>query len=833
MKVIIVGGVAGGASTAARLRRLDENCEIVMFERGPYISFANCGLPYYIGNTIKERENLLLKTPEEMSDRFNMDVRVNSEVKSINRENKTISVLDKKSSITYEENYDYLVLSPGSTPIRPRIEGIDAENIFSLWNIPDTDKIKNFVTTKDVKTATVIGGGFIGLEMVENLEQLGIKVNLVEMSNQVMAPIDFEMAQIVHEHLADSGVNMYLSNGVSKFTHENNITNVVLQDGTKLPSDMVILSIGILPNSELAKGCNLPTNKRGGIIVDDHMLTEDKSIYALGDVATVTNYITKEETMIPLAGPANKQGRIVANNLVGRDSVYEGSQGTSVAKIFDLTVSSTGLNEKQLIASGKKYKEDYLINIIEPKDHASYYPGAFSMYLKLIYDLNGKILGAQNIGTEGVEKRIDVIATAIRFGGTIYDLQRLELSYAPPYSSAKDPVNMIGFAAENELNGDVLPIRPEEMLNLDLEKNIIIDVREQLEASLGSIENSINIPVDNIRNEMSKLPKDKTLIVYCSVGLRGWIAARILSQNGFKVKNLVGGSHIYNRYIKDFSKISISNNEPINDKTSIKNNNVEKQIPSELLNTSCDLDNAILLDACGLQCPGPIMKLNKKMENLSDGEIVKVCATDPGFIVDSQAWAKKTGNTFIKKDKEDRTFVSYIQKGSNIVTSEKNIVTNDKNATTMVVFSGDFDKAIASFIIANGAKAMGKDVTLFFTFWGLNILRKTEKVAVKKPFLEKAFGTMMPRGTSKLKLSNMNMLGMGQKMIKHVMNQKNVMPLEQLMKEAIDSGVKIVACTMSMDIMGIKSEELIDGIDYGGVAAYLGAAEDSNHNLFI
>ncbi len=824
-KIVIVGGVAGGASTAARLRRLDEDATIVMLERSPYISFANCGLPYYIGGTIKERDALLLQSPEAMNARFNIDIRVENEVVDVDPEKKTITVRDLKTSTKYEESYDTLVLSTGSTPIKPPIKGIDAKNIFSLWNIPDTDRIKSYLDNHDVKTAVVVGGGFIGLEMAENLHDLGIRVHLVEMLNQVMTPLDYELAQLVHSHLSAKGVSLDLDNGVQSFEYNKGVTTVTLKDGSKIDADIVILSIGISPNSQLGKLAGLELNQRGGIVVDQYMKTSNPDIYALGDVVEVTEYVMGGKAMIPLAGPANKQGRIVANNICGRNSIYEGSQGTGVAKIFDLTVSTTGFNEKMLNRQGKEYGKDYHVSIIQPKSHAGYYPGAYGMTLKVIFDNEGKVLGAQNVGIDGVEKRIDVIATAMRFGGTIYDLQRLELNYAPPYSSAKDPVNMIGFAAENILKGDQAAIHPREIKDINPETTMIIDVREKEEVELGKIEGSIHIRVNDIRAKLSSIPKDKNLVVYCAVGLRGYIATRILKQHGYKARNLIGGYSLYKYYIKDFTKLS-------NKETGIQKK--EESTESQKLFYSSfkeeALKDAIVLDACGLQCPGPIMKLSKKMPSLADGEILKILATDIGFLEDSKAWAKNTGNTFISSGKESKNYFAYIAKGSNAVKSSS---APSFTGSTQVVFSGDLDKAIASMIIANGAAAMGKKVSLFFTFWGLNILRKPEKINVKKTAKEKMFGFMMPRGSKKLPLSQMNMGGMGSKMIKDIMHEKNVDTLEKLMKSAMDNGVKFIACTMSMDLMGIKKEELIDGIEFGGVATYLGDAEQSNHNIFI
>ncbi len=839
-KTIIVGGVAGGASTAARLRRLDENAEILIIEKGPFISFANCGLPYHIGGTIKSRDSLLLQTPEAMKARFNIDVRVENEVITIDKAAKKVQIKNLKSEEVYEEDYDTLVLSPGSTPLRPPIKGIDAKNIFSLWNIPDMDKIISYIKENEVKDAVVVGGGFIGIEMAENLRDLDMEVSLIEMGEQVMAPLDFDMAQIVHSHLEANGVDLYLKNGVESFSYneDTNTTTVSLQDGSQIDSELVILSIGIRPNSHLAKDAGLELNACGGIVTDEHMKTSDPNIYALGDAAEVTHFITGEKTMIPLAGPANKHGRICADNIVGRDQhVYTGSQGTSVAKIFDLTVSTTGLNEKDLIRAGKEYGKDYHVAIINPKSHAGYYPGAFPMCLKLVFDKQGKVLGAQNVGVEGVEKRIDVIATAIRFGASIYDLQKLELSYAPPYSSAKDPVNMVGFAAENIFNGDQKPILFREVKDIDKENSIILDVRDIEEYNLGSIDGAKHIPVNELRARIDELPKDKEIITYCAIGVRGYIACKMLKQKGYKCRNLIGGYSIYKHYIKDFSKAKTKKNinkasEEELRKEAIKMQETLSKSVQNMNNTPSkeELANACELDACGLQCPGPILSLTNKIKELNDGDILKINATDMGFLEDAKGWAKQTGNTFISSGKEKKSYYVYIKKGS---ATQATAPTHSFDGSTQVLFSGDLDKAIASMIIANGAAAMGKKVSIFFTFWGLNVLRKREKVAVNKTFKEKMFGFMMPRGTSKLGLSQMNMGGMGAKMIKDTMTEKNVLTLDELMKTALDNGVKFIACTMSMDLMGIKEEELIDGVEYGGVATYLSDANESNHNIFI
>jgi len=832
-KVLIVGGVAGGASTAARLRRVDEQAQIIMFERGDYISFANCGLPYYIGEAIEEREALLVQTPEGMGARFNMDIRVRNEVLSIDKEKKTVRVMNHNTNEAYEESYDVLVLSPGSTPLRPPIPGIDAPNIFSLWNIPDTDMIKGYVDDKKPQHAVVIGGGFIGLEMAENLHERGCTVSVVEMAEQVMQPIDFEMANITHQHMKQQGVDLRLSDGVKAFHHDKRSgkTSVELQSGAQIETDLVILSIGIRSNSQLAKDAGLDVNPRGGIVVDDYMKTSNENIYALGDAIEVVDFNDKTKTMVPLAGPANKQGRIVANNIAGIKETYKGTQGTSIAKVFDLAVANTGHNEKTLINNGKVYGEDYKTIIIHSKSHAGYYPGAMPMTLKLIYGLDGKIIGAQGVGHDGVDKRIDVIATALRYGGTIYDLKDLELAYAPPFGSAKDPVNMLGFVAENVLTGKSEHVHWNQIHDFDEKETIILDVREEIERELGYIEGSYHIPLDQLRERADELDKNKHIIVYCAVGLRGYVGERVLRQLGFdKVYNFSGGYTTYScMFCQNPDDADKCGGNMCDCDINFADDGSIEEFPIQ------ETGEVVKLNACGLQCPGPIMQVYKRMEEMYDGDVLEVRATDPGFASDIGVWASKTGNTLITVDKnEKKEVVARLMKGQKRapMVSGNSIVELPEDKT-MVVFSGDMDKAIASLIIANGAASMGRNVTMFFTFWGLNILRRHEKVSASKDFLGAMFSGMMPRGTKKLGLSKMNMFGMGPKMIRMVMKKHNVDSLETLLQTAIDNGVNIVACNMSMDLMGITEGELIDGVNMGGVATYLGAAEEANVNLFI
>ena len=542
MKIVIVGGVAGGASAATRLRRLDENAQIVLFERGEHISYANCGLPYYIGGTIKEREALLVQTPRAMKDKFNIDVRVQSEVTAIDRKNKTVSVTDLRTGKRYDESYDKLILSPGAAPVRPPIPGIEQEGIFTLRTVPDTDAIKEAVDKGKPSEAVVVGGGFIGLEMAENLHSRGIKVTIVEAADQVMAPIDYEMACIVHRHILSKGLKLYLKDGVKAFHKEGKRVKVELQSGKLLAADMVILAIGVRPDVSLAKDAGLEIGERRGIKVNSYLQTSDPDIYAVGDAIEVKDFVNGSDTVIPLAGPANKQGRIAANNIYGAGEQYHGTQGTSVVKVFDLTVAATGNSEKTLKGMGMDYRKSYT----ESDSHAGYYPGASPLNIKLLFAPDGKVLGAQVVGYEGVDKRIDVLASAIRFGRTVYDLEELELAYAPPYSSAKDPVNMAGYVAANCLKGDMEIIHWDQVDQLDRDKVFILDVRPPEETSTGSIEGAVNIPLNDLRARIDEVPRDKEIVVYCKVGLRAYIAYRMLVQKGFRnVKNLSGGYQLY------------------------------------------------------------------------------------------------------------------------------------------------------------------------------------------------------------------------------------------------------------------------------------------------
>jgi NADPH-dependent 2,4-dienoyl-CoA reductase/sulfur reductase-like enzyme/peroxiredoxin family protein/rhodanese-related sulfurtransferase/TusA-related sulfurtransferase len=819
-KIVIIGGVAGGASTAARLRRLSEEAEIIMLEKSNYISYANCGLPYYIGGIIEDRDNLFVMTPQKFKEWLNVDVRTRNEVISIDRDRKKVLIRDHLNDKEYFESYDYLVLSPGSEPIRPPLSGIDSEGIFTLRTVNDTDNIYHFLKENLPRKAVVIGAGYIGLEMAENLQHRGLEVTVVEMAPQVLPPLDADMAALVQQYLYAVGMKLKLGSGVKQFQHTANGNLVVeLNNGEMIETDLVILSIGVKPDLKLALEAGLDINK--GIVVNEKMQTSDPSIYALGDAVEVQHLVTGRPAFIPLAGPANKQGRIVANNISGSSDTYKGTQGTSVLKLFDMTAATTGANERVLKDAGV----DYLSIIIHPNSHAGYYPGASPLSLKLLFSREGFILGAQAVGFSGVEKRIDVLATALRSGSSIYDLQELELAYAPPYSSAKDPVNMAGFVAANLLGGNYKVIGAADIDALDRERNQIIDVRESEEFELGAIAGAVNIPLGQLRNHLDKINPAKPVITYCSVGLRSYLATRILTLNGFKdVRNLNGGFRIYQALQNDFKNEGESK---------MQNNNDQDLQPVAATVADC----SIKLDVCGLQCPGPIMQVFRKMKGVHDGAVIEVCATDPGFSADIESWCQRTGNTLLDRGHNGKGFTALIRKGNGLAAKTADApaascqtIENDK---TIVVFSGELDRALAALIIANGSAAMGRRVTLFFTFWGLNILRRNEKVKVNKALLDRMFGWMMPRGSKKLGLSKMNMAGMGPKMIRMVMKNKNVDSLEALLQQAMEAGVRLVACQMSMDIMGIKEEELLDGVEFAGVASYLDAAESSDVNLFV
>lgn len=814
MKHLIIGGVAGGATAAARIRRVSESDDIVLFEKGEYISYANCGLPYYIGGTIADRDRLFVQTPEAFGRRFNIDVRVRSEVLSIDKEAKKVKVKSPDGSI-YEESYDKLLMSPGAMPLIPPLPGIGSEGIFTLRNVADTDAVKSYMKEHAVRRTAIVGAGFIGLEMAENLHEAGVEVAIVEMADQVMTPVDYSMAAIVHQHLQQKDVRLYLKTAVSAFEKKENGISVMFRSGEKIEVDLVILSIGVRPVVSLAVEAGLEIGPRGGIKVNEYLRTSDSSIYAVGDAIEYPHPVDGRPWLNYLAGPANRQARIVADNMVFGDKVrYEGSIGTSIAKVFDLTVAAAGMSAKRLKESGI----DYRSITIHPNSHAGYYPGAASMTVKLLFSpADGRLFGAQIVGYDGVDKRIDLIAQVIKNGGVVSDLVRTEHAYAPPYSSAKDPVALAGYVAENVLSGRMTPIYWREVRDMDRSAVTLVDVRTPEEFAARAVEGAINIPLDSMRQSLDRIPADKPVVVYCAVGLRGYLASNILRQHGFKdVRNLIGGLKTYRA-----ATSGIETPRPFASRVS-----EETAVPDK-----SDMSVALKVDACGLSCPGPILRLKEAIESVNEGQVLEITSTDPGFVRDAESWCVSTGNTFLSKDSSKGIHVIRVRKGD--IQKENVCADTGGKGKSFILFSDDLDKVLATFVLANGAAATGEKVTIFFTFWGLNAIKKQKKPKVTKDIFGKMFGMMLPGDSRKLKLSKMNMAGIGSKMMRHIMKKKNVESLESLRDMAIANGVEFIACQMSMDVMGVDKEELLDNVTIGGVATYMNRAEDSSLNLFI
>ncbi len=829
MKHVIIGGVAGGATAAARIRRADENAEIILLEKGKYISYANCGLPYYIGGIILDRDKLFVQTPETFARRFNIGVRTEQEAVGIDTEAKTVEVRGADGTV-YRESYDKLLLSPGSSPVRPPLEGIHEEGVFTLRNVTDTDAIKAYIDTHKVRSTVVIGGGFIGLEMAENIYNIGSQVDIVELAPQVMAPVDFSIASHVHRELMNKGVGLHLGKGVNRFERVEGRLRVFLSSGETLDTDMVLLSIGVRPNVELAQRAGIALGQRG-IKVDEYLSTSAKDVYAVGDAIEYPHPETGEAWMNFLAGPANRQARIAADNMVfGNSSKYEGAIGTSIAKVFDLTVGTTGLPAKRLQQLGMAYQSSTTASA----SHAGYYPNSFQLTLKLTFDpKTGKLYGAQCVGHEGVDKRIDEIALVIKQGGTVADLTRLEQAYAPPYSSAKDPVAIAGYAASNIISGAMPVVYWRDIEQLDITDTLLIDVRTPEEYALGTIEGAVNIPLDDLRMRLGEIPDDKKLILFCQVGLRGYLAQRILLGRGYKeVFNLSGGYRTYHLATQKIIETATPNKL-----SACRPSEAEQPAGPSAGSPSQSTvphsgTSALTIDACGLSCPGPIMKMKEAVDALAVGEQLEVRATDPGFPRDAEAWCQSTGN---------RLLASTSNNGIHSIIVERGLAMPDAPAAgqggaenkTLILFSSDLDRAIATFILANGAAATGKKTSIFFTFWGLNVIKKQQKPAIKKDFISRMFGWMLPKSSRSLRLSHMSFFGIGDRLIRYLMKRDNVGQLEDLILQAQRNGVEFIACQMTMDMMGIHKEELLDGVTIGGVATYMQRAEQARVNLFI
>lgn len=816
-KYLIVGGVAGGATAAARIRRLTEDAEIILFEKGKYISYANCGLPYYIGGVIEERDRLFVQTPQAFGRRFQIDVRVEHEVTAIDTAQQRVTVRTADGR-EYNETYDKLLLSPGASPVVPPLAGIDGEGIFTLRNVSDTDRIKSYMETHSVKRAVIVGGGFIGLEMAENLKHAGAEVAVVEMAPQVMGPIDYSMAAIVHTHLLQQNVKLYLEQAVERFSREGEELTVHLKSGIALKADLVLLSIGVRAETRLAQAAGLRLGEMRGIWVNEYLRTSDAHIYAVGDAIEFPHPITGKPWLNFLAGPANRQARIVADNMVlGDVTKYEGAIGTSIAKVFDLTVAATGLPAKRL----KQMEIPYLSATIHNGSHAGYYPGASQMDIKITFSpSDGRLYGAQIVGYDGVDTRIDQFALAIKQGATVEQLTRLEHAYAPPFSSAKDPVAIAGYVAGNILSGKMDPLYWREMQQVDTSKVTLVDVRTSDEYSLGSIPGAVNIPLDDLRSRMVEIPTDRPVWLFCGVGLRGYLASNILKGNGYKeVRNLIGGLKTYKTAI---AKIETPTgfDTPCCETASCCS-------PSSV----CE-KTRIKVDACGIQCPGPILKMKQAMESLQAGQLLQVRATDAGFPRDAEAWCRSTGHKFVSKRAEGGVHIVEIEKATPCA-AEAVQPQRGELGKTFILFSDDLDKTLATFVLANGAAATGKKVSIFFTFWGLNAIKKTHKPAVKKDIFGRMFSWMLPSDSTRLALSKMHMMGIGSRLMRYLMKRKGVDSLESLRQQAIDNGVEFIACQMSMDVMGVSREELLDNVTVGGVASYMERAEQACVNLFI
>jgi NADPH-dependent 2,4-dienoyl-CoA reductase/sulfur reductase-like enzyme/peroxiredoxin family protein/TusA-related sulfurtransferase/rhodanese-related sulfurtransferase len=818
-KILIVGGVAGGATAATRLRRLSEQDEIIILERSGYVSFANCGLPYYLGGVIKERERLLQETPETLKAKFNLDVRIHQEVLAIDRAKQTVSIKKLEDGSIYEESFDDLILATGASPRKIPLSGLEgAKNVFYLRNMEDVDAI-TAALEQGAKQAVVVGGGFIGVEVAENLKTRGLSVTLVEGRQQILPPFDSEMAKFLENELVLHGVALRLGTQIDHFEEEGK--RIVLSTGESLPSDLTVLSLGISPENELAKSAHLALAPDGYVLTSLKMEVYDEAtkeivphLYCIGDLAEVKDPLSETgQTHIALAGPANREARLVADAIHGLPFTYHGAIGTSVIKVFDQTGAATGYSEALCAKKGRAYQSV----MIERNQHAGYYPGASLLTLKVIFDpKEGTLLGAQAIGRDGAEKRIDVIATAIAGGLKVQDLMDLELSYAPPYGSAKDPVNIAGYAAGNLLAGAYRQIR---LTNVETEAKdaLLVDARTPMEFQMEHMEGAVNIPFVTLRQNLDKLPKDKAakILVYCNVGLTAYLWICVARGEGYtNLINIEGGMRL-KKTIE--APLTVTNQEN-------KGDSIAMAIPS-------NSEPMVEVDATGLQCPGPIMEASKASEKLQPGQRMKIVASDCGFASDIDLWARTTGNTVISNENQGGKIVAVVEKGQPV---QANLTGAPNNGgTTIVLFSGDMDKALAAMIIAQGTRAMGKPATVFCTFWGLNLLRKPKAPRVKKSFIERMFGWMMPKGAKKFKLSKMNMMGMGSAMMRGVMKKKNVPVLEEQLANAQKAGVRFLACTMSMDIMGIKKEELIEGIDYVGVATYLAECQKAATTLFI
>lgn len=829
-RLLVIGAGAAGASAAARLRRLDESSDITILDKSPDVSVASCGMPYFIGGEITDRSRMALHTPASLSGLLHLTIVSETEAVAIDRLAKLVRARHVASGQEQIYPYDKLVLATGAAPRRPDIPGIDDERVRVLRTLGEMDGIQR--AAAGAKRVVVIGAGFIGLEMAEQLRHGGREVTVVEVAPQVLPPLDPDMAAEVGSALEAAGVVTLLSEEVAAMVPVGPALEVKLRSGKSIPADLVILSAGVIPDTRVAAEAGLEVSKRGHLIVDEFLRTSDPDIYAAGDAVELFDRQTGERGALPMGGPANRQGRAIADAIAAPESArpYPGHVGTAIVRVFGVVAAMTGHSEKRLQAAGT----DYCKTVVTDYNHASYYPGATPITLKLLWcPKSGRVLGAQAIGAEGVDKRIDVIATAIAGKLGIDDLAELELCYAPPFGSARDVVNTAGFVAQNTRHGLV---RPVDSLPAS---GTVIDVRPAEVASLTPLPGAVNIPLPELRKRVGEIDTDQPITTVCALGKTSYFAARILAQRGFRnVSSLAGGLKLLGTHHPASSTPSApgachtaTSNQP-NSLMSAPLASPAQPAPT----CGTPAPEALMLDACGLACPGPLLKVREATAALVPGQVLVVKASDSGFARDIGAFASSNGFALESCVTEKGVTTARLRKGVEDLSPATGTdgSTGRRKGATLVVFSGDWDKVMASLVIANGASAMGGPVTLFFTFWGLNALRKEQAVSPSgKTFLDKMFGKMMPRGLGKLGLSKMNMAGLGNPMFTWRMKQLDLPNPQGLMDAARKAGIRIVACSMSMDAMGLKKEELLDGIEIGGVADFLGAAETTGTNLFI
>ncbi len=822
-RIVIVGGVAAGASAAARARRLSETARITVLERGPDVSFANCGLPYHIGGEIADRARLVVQTPESLATLLNIEVRVRTEALRIDRPRKVVVARELAPGATeFELPYDKLILAPGAAPLRPPLPGIEDPRVLTLRNLQDMDRIK--IAAGAAARVLVIGAGFIGLEMAEQLKRLGKAVAVVEAADQVLPPLDPEIAAPVAESLRHEGVQLVLGDAIAGFVREGAGLAATLKSGRKLEADFVVLAIGVKPESGLAAAAGLELGARGTIKVDAFMRTSDADIYAAGDVVESVDRLSGASMNLPLGGPANRQGRVIADHIFRPTEArpYPGHVGTAIVRVFDLAAGLAGWSEKRLAQAGRAYRS----TVVTDYQHASYFPGATPLTLKLLWSPeDGRVLGAQAVGADGVDKRLDVIATALAGKMTIDDLAELELAYAPPFGSARDVVNTAGFAAQNARVGLVRPVT-----ELPAER-AALDVRPAAVAQLSPIPGAVNIPFPELRARLGELDRSRPWVTVCALGKTSYFAARVLAQAGFDVVSLAGGVRV--RPVAKAAAEPVSSAAPVTASAVVS-------VPA-VTTAPASVAAPASLDCTGMACPGPLMQVKARCETLAPGQELEVTASDPGFARDIDAFSRSNGFELLGVERAKGLIKARLRRPAGVSSAVSPaglpaMPAGDarRKGATLVVFSGEMDKVMASLVIANGAAAMGGKVTLFFTFWGINALRREEPVAVAgKSILDRMFGHMLPRGLGALPLSKMNFLGAGRRMMKHQMASKNLPNLPGLFGAARMAGVRLVVCTMSMDAMGIRAEELIDGVEFGGVADYLASAETTGTNLFI